>query len=113
MKPVRFVGSAKNDLSAFPKSARNRAGHELFMVQSGRNPDDWKPMPTIGSGACEIRVRDEAGAFRVFYVAKFEDAVYVLHSFQKKTRKVSHADLELARERYRTARGLAEGVKHD
>jgi phage-related protein len=113
MKPVRFVGSAKDDLSAFPKSARTRAGHELFMVQAGRNPDDWKPMPTVGSGACEIRVRDEAGAFRVIYVAKFEDAVYVLHSFRKKTRKTSHADLELARERYRTARGLAEGVTRD
>lgn len=83
------------------------------MVQVGRNPDDWKPMPTVGSGACEIRVRDEAGAFRVIYVAKFENAVYILHSFQKKTGKTSHADLELARERYRTARGLAEGVNHD
>ena len=76
------------------------------MVQVGRNPDDWKPMSTVGSGACEIRVRDEAGAFRVIYVAKFEDAVYVLHAFQKKTRKTSRADLELARERYRTARDL-------
>jgi len=113
MKPVRFVASAKDDLSAFPKSARNRAGHELFMVQAGRNPDDWKPMPTIGSGACEIRVRDEAGAFRVIYVAKFEDAVYVLHSFQKKTRQTSRADLKLARARYRTARVLAEGARHD
>ena len=103
---MRFVGSAKDDLSAFPKSARTRAGYELFMVQVGRNPDDWKPMSTVGSGACEIRVRDEAGAFRVIYVAKFEDAVYVLHAFQKKTRKTSRADLELARERYRTARDL-------
>ena len=106
MKPVRFVGSAKDDLSAFPKSARTRAGYELFMVQVGRNPDDWKPMSAVGSGACEIRVRDEAGAFRVIYVAKFEDAVYVLHAFQKKTRKTSRADLELARKRYRTARDL-------
>ena len=113
MKPVRFVGSAKDDLSAFPKSARTRAGHEIFMVQVGRNPDDWKPMFTVGSGACEIRVRDETGAFRVIYIAKFEDAVYVLHSFQKKTRKTSHADLKLARERYRTARGLAEGANRD
>ena len=113
MKPVRFVGGAKDDLSAFPKFARTRAGHELFMVQAGRNPDDWKTMPTVGSGACEIRVGDEAGAFRVIYVAKFEDAVYVLHSFQKKTRKTSHADLELARERYRMARGLAEGANRD
>ena len=84
MKSVRFVRSAKDDLAAFPKSARTRAGHELFMVQVGRNPDDWKPMPTIGSGACEIRIRDEAGAFRLIYVAKFKDLVYVLHVFQKK-----------------------------
>ena len=83
------------------------------MVQVGRDPDDWKPMSAVGRGACEIRVRDEAGAFRVIYVAGFEDAVYVLHAFQKKARKTSRADLELARERYRTARGLAEGAKRD
>jgi phage-related protein len=68
IKSVRFIGSAKDDLSAFPKSARARAGQDLFMVQVGRNPDDWKPMSTVGPGACEIRVRDEAGAFRVIYV---------------------------------------------
>lgn len=107
MKPVRFIGNAKDDLSAFPKSARIRTGHELFMVQVGRDPDDWKSMSTVGPGACEIRVRDEAGAFRVIYVAKLEDAVYVLHAFQKKSRKTSRADLELARRRYREARGTA------
>jgi phage-related protein len=110
MKPVRFVGSAKDDLSAFPKPARIRAGHELFMVQVGREPDDWKPMSTVGPGACEIRVRDREGAFRVFYVARFEDAVYVLHAFQKKSRKTSQADLDVARQRYRDARGLAKGA---
>ena len=110
MKPVRFMGSAKDDLSAFPKSARNRAGHELFMIQVGREPDDWKPMASVGPGACEIRVRDPEGAFRVIYVASFEDAVYVLHAFQKKSRKTSRADLKLAKRRYRDARNLAEGV---
>src|SRR6185436_6643473 len=110
MKRIRFVGSAKDDLSAFPKSARTRAGHELFMVQIGRDPDDWKPMSIVGSGASEIRVRDQAGAFRVIYVAKFEDAVYVLHAFQKKTQRISHADLEMAKERYRIARELAQGA---
>jgi phage-related protein len=109
MKPVRFMGSAKQDLSAFPKSARVRAGYELFMVQVGRNPADWRPMPSIGTGACEIRVRDEAGAFRVIYVATFVDAVYVLHAFQKKTQKTARADLELARKRYRDARAIAGG----
>jgi len=113
MKRIRFVGSAKDDLSAFPKTARTRAGQELFMVQIGRDPDDWKPLPVVGSGAREIRVRDEAGAFRVIYVARFEDAVYVLHAFQKKTQKISRTDLELAKERYRAARELAQGAKHD
>ena len=113
MKRIRFVGSAKDDLSAFPKAVRSRAGQELFMVQIGRDPDDWKPLSIIGAGAREIRLRDETGAFRLIYVAKFEDAVYVLHSFQKKTQKISRADLELAKERYRIARELAQGEKHD
>ncbi len=99
--------SAKDDLSAFPKAARNRAGHELFMVQVGREPDDWKPMASVGPGACEIRVRDPAGAFRVIYVATFKDAVYVLHAFQKKSHKTSNSDVKLARRRYREARNLA------
>lgn len=108
MKRVRFMESAKDDLSAFPKAVRNRAGHELFMVQIGREPDDWKPMTSVGPGACEIRVRDPAGAFRVIYVATFKDAVYVLHAFQKKSRKTSNSDLKLARRRYRQARNLAK-----
>src|SRR6266404_8253536 len=107
MKVACFVGTAREDLAAFPESPRRRAGYELFMVQVGREPADFKPMPSVGSGAREIRVRDEAGAFRVIYVARFEDAVYVLHAFQKKTRKTSRADLELARNRYRVARELA------
>ena len=106
---MRFMGSAKRDLAGFPRSARTRAGHELFMVQVGRDPDDWRPMPTIGAGACEIRIRDPAGAFRVIYVATFADAVYVLHAFQKKTPKTGRADLELARPRYRDARAIVRG----
>jgi len=103
------MGSAKDDLSAFPKSARTRAGHELFMLQVGREPDDWRSMPAVGPGTCEIRVGDPAGTFRVIYVAKFANAVYVLHAFQNRTRKTAAADLELARRRYREARALARG----
>jgi len=83
------------------------------MVQSGRDPDDWKPISVIGPGAREIRVRDSSGAFRVIYVAKFEDAIYVLHAFQKKTQKTALNDLDLAKERYRIARELSQGAKHD
>jgi len=110
MKPVRFVGSARDDIGTFPKAARLRAGHELFMVQVGRDPDDWKPMSSVGVGVCEIRVRDPSGAYRVIYVAKFTDAVYVLHAFHKKTQKTARGDLELAKQRYKIARELAEGV---
>src|SRR5688572_15724103 len=108
MRALTFLGTAKDDLSQFPAAARTRAGYELFMVQVGREPDDWKPMPSVGAGAREIRVRDKAGAFRVVYVAKFRNAVYVLHAFQKKSQKTSRRDMELARARYRDAKELDE-----
>jgi len=101
MKPVRFVGSAREDLGAFPEPARRIAGYELFMVQVGREPSDFKPMSDVGAGVHELRVRDRAGAFRVIYVARLDEAVYVLHAFQKKTPKTSRLDIEVARRRYR------------
>ena len=58
-------------------------------------------MNAVGPGVREIRIRDATGAFRVLYVAKFEDAIYVLHCFQKKTQKTGKADLNLAAQRYR------------
>ena len=102
-KPVEFRGSSLEDLRAFPLTAKREAGHQLDQVQHGREPDDWKPMATVGRGVKEIRIRDEAGAIRVLYVAKFADAVYVLHCFQKKTQtqRTSNADVELAAKRYR------------
>ncbi|WP_231940917.1 type II toxin-antitoxin system RelE/ParE family toxin [Acidihalobacter aeolianus] len=90
-----------DDLRAFPSDARREAGHQIDQVQNGRDPDDWKPMPAVGKGVREIRVRDATGAFRVIYVAKLADAVYVLHCFQKKTQKTAKSDLELAGQRYR------------
>ena len=100
-KPVEFRGSALDDLRGFPQAARREAGYQLDQIQRGREPDDWKPMNTVGRGVHEIRIRDAAGAFRVLYVAKFDDAVYVLHCFQKKTQKTSKADVNLAAQRYR------------
>ena len=101
LKPVEFRSSALDDLRAFPQAARREAGHQLDQVQHGREPDDWKPVNTVGRGVREIRIRDAAGAFRVLYVAKYDDAVYVLHCFQKKTQKTNKADLNLAAQRYR------------
>jgi len=110
MKLVRFMGSAKAELSAFPDAARLRAGHELFMVQVGREPDDWKPMSSVGAGVREIRVRDQAGQYRLIYVASFATAVYVLHAFQKTSRKTAGLDLKLARQRYREAKAMESEV---
>ena len=100
-KTIKFRASSLDDLRAFPSLARREAGHQLDQVQHGQEPDDWKPMPTIGTGVREIRIRDATGAFRIVYVAKFADAVYVLHCFQKKTQKTSKPDLNLAESRYR------------
>ncbi|MGC2029279.1 MAG: type II toxin-antitoxin system RelE/ParE family toxin [Steroidobacteraceae bacterium] len=100
-KPVEFRGSSLGDLRAFPDSARHEAGHQIDLVQQGYQADDWKPMPTVGAGAQEIRIRDAAGAFRLIYVAKFADAVYVLHCYRKSSQKTSKTDLDLAAKRYR------------
>ncbi len=88
-KSVEFRGGSLNDLRSFPLLARREAGHQIDQVQNGQEPDDWKPMNTVGQGVKEIRIRDAAGAFRVVYIAKFADTVYVLHCFQKKTEKTS------------------------
>lgn len=100
-KPVTFVGTSLDDLRDFPQAARRETGLQLNKVQNGEDPDDWKPMSSVGSGVCEIRVRDESGAFRLMYVAKFSEAVYVLHVFQKKTRATARTDLTLAKDRYK------------
>jgi phage-related protein len=99
-KPVEFRGGSLDDLRSFPETARREAGYEIGLVQNGHEPSDWKPMPSVGAGVREIRIRDADGAFRVIYVAKFEEAVFVLHCFQKKTEKTSRADIALATRRY-------------
>jgi phage-related protein len=104
MKLLRFVGSSLDDLRNFPDEARRAAGFELREVQSGLEPSDWKPMQTIGPGVNEIRI-PVLGEWRVIYVAKLHDAVYVLHAFHKKTRKTSRRDIDLARQRYRQIGG--------
>lgn len=95
-----FVGSSLDDLRDFPRGARRETGFQLDKVQRGEEADDWKPMPAVGAGVHEIRVRDDGGVFRMMYVAKFPEAVYVLHAFQKKTRATSRKDLALAKDRY-------------
>jgi phage-related protein len=100
MKKLFWVGSSLQDLRAFPEDARGIAGHELHLVQEELEPDDWKPMTSVGPGAHELRIHTKV-EHRVIYVAKFPEGVYVLHAFEKRSRQTAHRDIELARERYR------------
>ena len=101
MKPVSFLGNSLEVIRSFPAGARRAIGFQIERVQRGLDPDDWKPMKTVGPSVREIRVRDTRGAYRVIYVATFSDAVYVLHSFQKKSQATARRDLDLAEVRFR------------
>ena len=100
MKPIRFLGDSLKCPREFPEEARQDAGFQLDKVQRGKQPDDFKPMPSIGKGVEEIRVWDDAGTFRVIYTARIADAVVVLHAFQKKTQAKAKRDIDLAKARF-------------
>ena len=100
MKEIRFCGHSLDVLRGFPSDAKREAGYQLDRVQRGLEPNDWKPMPSIGSGVREIRFMHE-GQFRVIYVARFADAIHVLHAFQKKTQKTRKQDIDAAKQALR------------
>ena len=96
-----FLGNSRDELLKFPDEARREAGYQLHKVQVGLEPADFKPITTIGLGVEEIRIREESGAFRVFYIARLDEVVYVLHAFQKKSQQTPQKDIELGQKRYR------------
>ena len=99
-KPLIWLGSARDDLRGFPPDARQVAGFQLWRVQHGLEPNDWKPMPSVGLGVREVRVHTRL-EHRILYLARFEEAVYVLHAFEKRSQQTPKRDLELARQRLR------------
>lgn len=99
-KQLRWLGDSLEEVKAFSDEAKRSAGHQLGLVQAGLDPLDWKAMETVGAGVKEIRIRVEK-SYRVLYVAKFSEAVYVLHAFVKKTQKTSKKDIDLSAERYK------------
>jgi phage-related protein len=98
-KQIRWIGSSLENRSNFPEPARRKAGFQLRAVQGGEDPSDFKSMSVVGAGVQEIRIRTE-DAYRIFYIARFEEAVYVLHAFQKKTQKTTKFDIEIGQKRY-------------
>ena len=105
MKRITFLGDSLERLRDFPEGARASAGYQLREVQKGDDPDDWKPMKTIGAGVREIRIREAAGAFRIIYVASLGELVVVLHAFHKKTQKTQQKDIDLAAAHLRSWKG--------
>ncbi len=101
MKPIVWCGDSLRKIRDFPDDARRESGHQLNRVQQGLDPKDWKPMTTVGVGVREIRIHHD-GEFRVLYVAKLPEAIYVLNAFEKKTRKTPQRELDLAADRFRS-----------
>ena len=99
-KDLLWRGSSYKDLLSFPDEPRRDAGYQLGFVQLGFEPSDWKSMNSIGQGVKEIRIHVE-GEFRVIYIAKYEEAIYILHAFQKKTQKTPKRDIDIAKTRFR------------
>ena len=97
-KRLVWIGSALDLLRAFPPEARRLAGYQLRRVRVASCPSDWKPMSSVGPGVYEIRIHTER-EHRVFYVARFAEAIYVLHACEKRTRRTRHADIELTKAR--------------
>ncbi len=96
------MGGSREDLREFPEIVQDSLGFELYRVQCGLDPKDWKPITSVGVGVKEIRLRDEAGIFRIIYLATRPEGVYVLHCFQKKTQQTARPDLELAKKRFKS-----------
>ncbi len=110
-KEIRWLGSSYKDLLAFPSGARRQAGFQLAKVQAGLDPEDWKPFGGVGSGIREIRIREADGIYRVMYVVRFEEAIYVLHCFQKQTQATSRHDKDMTAARYWTMVNARRGAK--
>jgi len=100
MKQLIWMGNSKKALLKFPPDAQHDAGWQLENVQYGGKASDFKPMSSIGQGVEEIRIWVASGTYRVIYIARFAEAVYVLHAFQKKTQQTSPKDVALARSRF-------------
>ena len=104
MKSLKFIGTSLEDLKDFPAEARRATGFELDAIQRGLTPSDWKPMTSVGPNAYEVRIH-VLGEWRIIYVTKFREHIYVLHAFQKKTQKTRQSDIEIARNRYQQIGG--------
>lgn len=101
---VVWLGNTLEVLKGFPAPVQGDLGYALYQVQLGQMPPDSKPMRTVGPGVYELRDQDERAWYRVFYLKKIANLVYVLHCFEKRTAQTEQKDIEVARERLKRIR---------
>ncbi len=99
VKDVIWHGDSRDVIRGFPEQVRKDIGAELMLLQISEAPLHSRPMPTVGRGVWEIKVRDEGNQYRVFYVVRRREAIHVLHAFQKRSRKTAKADIQLGKQR--------------
>ncbi len=109
-RPLVWLGDSKKNIQSFPKGAQKLLGNELQLVQFGGMPKDAKPLKGIGSGVIELALRYASDAYRVVTALQLGARIYVLHAFQKKSKKGSETpkrDVDLISKRYSEAQELA------
>jgi phage-related protein len=110
---IAWEGDSREILQSFPDSVRQNLGFQLWQLQQGERPSDYRPMPSVGAGVFELREQDDRAWYRVIYLSRIRDVVHVLHCFEKKSRETSKRDFELARRRLKMVNArLAMEKKH-
>lgn len=111
---IHWVGDAKEVLSAFPQEVKGVFGYSLRRLQKGLLPDcDARRMQSVGKGVWELKTADERTWYRVIYLTRIGDALYVLHAFEKDSRKTDRRDLEIANSRLKLVLEQLRTAKED
>ena len=111
---IAWEGDSKEVISSFPDDVKYNLGFDLRLLQQGQRPTDYRPMSSIGAGVFELRDQDERSWYRVIYLSRIHDVIYVLHCFEKKSREMPRRDFEKARQRLKTVKArLAEERKRE
>ena len=111
---VVWEGNSREVLQGFPEGVRQNLGFQLWQLQQGERPSDYRPLPSIGPGVFELRDQDERGWYRVVYLSRINDVIHLLHCFEKKSREMPRRDFERAKQRLKAVKArLAEEKKHE
>lgn len=115
-RPLLWIGSSRKDYGEFPPKVQESFGFELFLAQTGQHPPSAKPLKGLGNGIVELVEDFDGDTYRAVYTVRFETAVYVLHSFKKKSKrgiKTPQSDIDLIKRRFRDAETHYTATKNE